>query len=112
MPLEAEVFLSGAWKSLDELEQSISIPELELIIQAQRDKEDQQRRWEAAVNGVDLGKGEEDYITKRRRELFAEKTGTDEEEVRYAQVFGEALGYELEGAELEEDYDEEQDYVL
>lgn len=107
MPLEAEVFLSGAWKSLDELESNISIPELELIINAQREKEDQRRRWEAAVNGVELGKGEEDYITKRKRELFAEQGG-NEDEYRFAQLGG-ALGYELEGAELEDD---EEDYVL
>jgi hypothetical protein len=73
-----------------------------------RDREDQRRKWEAAINGVDLGKGQEDYITKRRRELFAEKTGADEEEIEFAKFQG-ALGYELE------DYDDEgdeADYVL
>ena len=72
-----------------------------------RDKEDQRRRWEAAINGVDLGKGQEDYITKRKRELFAEQTGADEEEVEFAKFHG-ALGYELEGDD--EDYDSEESF--
>jgi hypothetical protein len=52
--LESEVFLLGHWKNFDDLESSLSIDELIAAMEASRKKEDRDRKFFAAINGVDL----------------------------------------------------------
>jgi hypothetical protein len=55
--LETEVFLLGIWKNYEELELSISIQELMSIISNKRDLDYQERKFFAAIQGIDLDGG-------------------------------------------------------
>lgn len=57
--LESEVFTLGIWKNYDELETSISMPELMAIISARRELDYEEKKFLAAIQGVDLEKNEE-----------------------------------------------------
>jgi hypothetical protein len=61
--LESEVFLLGIWKNFDELESSISIEELMQILSITRDLDYEEKKFSAALQGIDLdsqtGKGDE-----------------------------------------------------
>jgi hypothetical protein len=52
--LENEIFLLGIWKDYDELERSISMPELLSTISSRRDLDYQEKKFLAAIQGVDL----------------------------------------------------------
>ena len=54
--LEAEVFLLGIWKNYEELETSISMPELLTTLNAKRDLDYQVKKFLAAMQGDDLDK--------------------------------------------------------
>ena len=54
--LEAEVFLLGIWKNYEELELQISIPELMATLETRRDLDYQEKKFLAAIQGVDLDK--------------------------------------------------------
>ena len=54
--LEAEVFMTGIWKNFEELEESISMPELILLLSTKRDLEYDNKNFNAALQGVDLDK--------------------------------------------------------
>jgi hypothetical protein len=60
--LESEVFLLGIWKNFDELESSISIEELMQILSITRDLDYEEKKFSAALQGIDLdsqsGKGD------------------------------------------------------
>jgi hypothetical protein len=52
--LESEAFLLGIWKNFDELESSICIAELMAILEQKREFDYQDKKFTAAVAGVDL----------------------------------------------------------
>jgi hypothetical protein len=52
--LESEVFLLGIWKNFDELESSISIEELMQILSTTRELDYEEKKFSAALQGVDL----------------------------------------------------------
>ena len=52
--MESQVFLLGHWKNYDELESSLSIEELVATIAAINDRDNEERKFFAALNGVDL----------------------------------------------------------
>jgi hypothetical protein len=54
--LESEVFLLGIWKDFEELERSISMPELISILNIKRDLDYEEKRFFAGIQGVDLDK--------------------------------------------------------
>jgi hypothetical protein len=54
--LEAEVFLLGIWKDYEELELSLSMPELMITLESKRDFDYQEKKFFAAIQGVDLDK--------------------------------------------------------
>lgn len=54
--LESEVFLLGIWKDYEELELSLSMPELVLTLSSKRDLDYQEKKFLAAIQGVDLDK--------------------------------------------------------
>jgi hypothetical protein len=54
--LESEVFLLGIWKDYQELEKSLSMPELLTTLESKRELDYQERKFLAAIQGVDLDK--------------------------------------------------------
>lgn len=59
--LEAEIFLLGIWKSYDELESSISITELITTLGSRRELDYEEKKFLAAIQGVELGaEGQQD----------------------------------------------------
>jgi len=52
--LESEVFLLGIWKDYAELEESLSLSEIIAIISSKRDLDYQEKKFFAAIQGVDL----------------------------------------------------------
>ena len=52
--LEAEVFLIGIWKDYNELETSLSMPELMATLKSKRELDYQEKKFLAAIQGVDL----------------------------------------------------------
>lgn len=54
--LESEAFLLGIWKDYEELESSLSIPELVATLEAKRESDYSEKKFLAALQGVDLDK--------------------------------------------------------
>ena len=54
--IEAEVFLLGIWKDYDELESSMSMPEIMATLKVKRDLDYSNKKFLAAMQGVDLDK--------------------------------------------------------
>jgi hypothetical protein len=54
--LESEVFTLGIWKNYDDLEKSLSMPELMAILSSKRDLDYEEKKFLAAIQGVDLEK--------------------------------------------------------
>ena len=72
--LESEAFLLGIWKDYEELEMSLSMPELIAILDSKRDLDYQEKKFFAAIQGVDLdeqtGKKEEDPWEAMKARVF------------------------------------------
>jgi hypothetical protein len=66
--LETEVFILGIWKNYDELESSISIEELMAILSAKRELDYEEKKFLAALQGVDLEEASEDGKAKGQKE--------------------------------------------
>jgi len=54
--LESEIFLIGIWKDYEDLESSLSMPEMIATIGAKRELDYQEKKFMAAIQGVDLDK--------------------------------------------------------
>lgn len=54
LKLESEVFMLGIWKNYDEMESSISMPELLATLSSKRELDYQEKKFFAAIQGVDL----------------------------------------------------------
>jgi hypothetical protein len=54
--LESEAFLLGIWKDYEELETSMSMPELLATLDAKRDQDYSDKKFFAAIQGIDLDK--------------------------------------------------------
>ncbi|NBR61241.1 MAG: hypothetical protein EBT86_06265 [Actinobacteria bacterium] len=52
--LESEIFVLGIWKNFDELESNISMPELMTILEMTRELDYNEKKFLAAMQGVDL----------------------------------------------------------
>jgi len=57
--LESEVFLLGIWKDYQELETSLSMPELMATLEVSRELDYTEKKFLAAIQGVDLDKNSE-----------------------------------------------------
>jgi hypothetical protein len=77
--LESEVFLLGIWKNYDELESNISMPELMAILESKRDLDYTEKKFLAAMQGVDLdeasGKQDEDPWEAMKARVAAQVSG-------------------------------------
>jgi hypothetical protein len=54
--LESEAFLIGIWKDYEDLEKSLSMPELTVTIKIKRELDYNDKKFAAAMQGVDLDK--------------------------------------------------------
>jgi len=80
--LESEAFLLGIWKDYRELESSISMPELMAILESKREMDYEEKKFLAAIQGVDLEQNkpkEEDAWAKLKNKVFNE--GRDDKDI-------------------------------
>lgn len=79
--LESEAFLLGIWKDYEELESSLSMPELSAILEAKRDQDYNEKKFFAAIQGVDLdkqsGRQEQDPWEAMKARVFSGGTVQD-----------------------------------
>lgn len=95
MSIEAEVFLNGHWSNFEELEESLTLVELSTLANAIYDRKDGDRKFLAAIQGIDLYNNnndeDDDYAARNDivnlRGYVAEKDGFG---------IGMGLGYEVE----------------
>ena len=77
----------GNWKNVEELEEYITLDELEHIIKAIRDKEERANRFTAALKGIDLDEGAgnvegaQDKIEEIKRRIQAKSEGKSAEQI-------------------------------
>ena len=69
--LESEVFLLGIWKDYNELELSLSMPELMATLESKRDLDYQEKKFLAAIQGVDIDKGSSESSGNKWEEMKA-----------------------------------------
>lgn len=72
--------LAGNWKNFDELEASLSYPELVAMVDAQRERDRRNMKFQAAIQGIDLDKDNdrEDPVEAAKRRVRARQNGVDE----------------------------------
>jgi len=107
--LESEVFLLGIWKNFDELESSISIEELMQILSITRELDYEEKKFSAALQGVDLdsssensdgkSKGQKEWEDMKYR-VFSRGASNDSNDVlslqgQNAKKAGFGIGYGL-----------------
>ena len=77
--LESELFTLGAWKNFEELETNISMPELMIILESVRELDYNEKKFLAAMQGVDLdeasGTKEEDPWEAMKARVAAKVSG-------------------------------------
>jgi len=106
--LEAEVFLLGIWKDYHELEISLSMPELLATLASKRELDYEEKKFLAAIQGVDLGgekeKGQKEWEDMKAR-VFSKGATSDSNDVLSLQGvnaqkagFGIGLGLDYEDA--------------
>ena len=84
--LESEVFLLGIWKDYNELEKNLSMPELLVTLESKRDLDYQERKFLAAIQGVDLDKatgasrGQKEWEDLKAR-VFSKGKATDSNDI-------------------------------
>jgi hypothetical protein len=104
--LESEVFLLGIWKDYEELETSMSMPELTATLSAKRDIDYNDKKFMAAMQGVDLdkqsGRGQKEWEDMKAR-VFSKGKATDSNNILALQGhnarnagFGIGMGLEYE----------------
>lgn len=81
--LESEVFLIGNWKDYEDLEKSLSMPELLLTISSKRELDYEEKKFMAALKGVDLDKqsGKADAWEEMKARVFSKGKATDSNDV-------------------------------
>jgi hypothetical protein len=96
--LEAEAFLLGIWKDYEELESSLSMPELTATLNAKRDADYNEKRFLAAIQGVDLDKdnNRQDEWEKLKNRVFSKGQTEDSNDILALQgVNAEKAGFGL-----------------
>jgi len=74
----------GIWKDFTELEENLSMPELTVILKATRDKEHETRKFDAAIQGIDLDSAtsqEEDPWEKLKAKVASGGKATDSKDI-------------------------------
>jgi hypothetical protein len=81
--LESEVFLLGIWKDYEELESSLSMPELTSTLEIKRELDYTEKKFLAAIQGVDLDKqsGQKDAWEEMKARVFSGGRAADANDV-------------------------------
>lgn len=89
--------LLGNWKNFDDLEDSLSYPELVAMVEAQREKEKRNMKFQAAMQGIDLDKDkqEDDPVERVKRNLRAKQEGLNPEVLKMKDA-ATAAGFKVE----------------
>lgn len=69
------MFLLGNWKNYDELEENLSVEELVFTLNAYRKQSQEERKFLAALQGVDLSEQDPVNITDPMHDTFSEGFG-------------------------------------
>lgn len=112
--LESEVFLLGIWKDYEELERNMSMPELMATLEASRELNYQEKKFLAAIQGVDLdannSKGGQKEWEDLKAKVFSKGATNDSNDVLSLQgVNAKKAGF---GIGLGLDYDDSRDPKL
>jgi hypothetical protein len=101
--LEAEAFLIGIWKDYEELEQSLSMAELTATIKIKRELDYSDKKFAAAMQGVDLDKnsGNKNAWEDMKARVFSKGTATDGNDIlalqgKNAEMAGFGIGMGLD----------------
>jgi hypothetical protein len=82
--LESEIFTLGIWKNYDDLESNISMPELMAILSGRRELDYEEKKFLAAIQGVDLDKnqdrGQKEWEDLKAR-VFSKGQATDSNDI-------------------------------
>jgi hypothetical protein len=108
--LESEVFLLGIWKDYQELETSLSMPELMATLEVSRELDYTEKKFLAAIQGVDLDKqsgserGQKEWEDMKAR-VFSKGQSTDSNDIvslqgSMAQKAGFGIGHGLDYEDL------------
>lgn len=89
--LESEAFLLGIWKDYEELEASLSMPELMAILEAKREQDYAEKKFFAAIQGIDLdkqaGKNDADAWEKMKARVFSGGKSKDPNDITALQGY-------------------------
>lgn len=96
--LESEAFLLGIWKDYEDLEVSLSMPELLATLEAKRELDYQEKKFLAAIQGVDLdkqtGKQEQNAWEKMKAKVFSGGATNDSNDIlAYQGVNAQKAGF-------------------
>lgn len=103
--LESEVFLLGIWKDYEELETSLSMPEIVATLEAKRELDYDEKKFMAAMQGVDLDEkaGKTNAWEEMKARVFSGGASSDPNDILSLQGnnaakagfgLGNGLGYE------------------
>jgi hypothetical protein len=81
--LESEVFLLGIWKDYEDLETSLSMPELVATLSSKRDLDYQSKKFLAAIQGIDLDEqsGKKDAWQEMKARVFSRGKAKDANDI-------------------------------
>lgn len=91
------MLLLGIWKNVQDVEESLSLPELEVIATAAREKEMRHNKFLAALKGIDLddeGDSAAEKVEEMKRRIELERYGAEAVERNELGEFG--LDFETE----------------
>jgi hypothetical protein len=101
--LESEAFLIGIWKDYEELEESLSMAELTATIKIKRELDYSDKKFAAAMQGVDLDKnsGNQNAWEDMKARVFSKGTATDGNDIlalqgKNAEMAGFGIGMGLD----------------
>jgi len=107
--IESEVFLLGIWKDYDELESSMSMPEIMSTLKVKRDLDYSNKKFLAAMQGVDLDKssGKADAWEEMKARVFSKGQAANSKDIVAlqgisAQKAGFGIGMGLSYEKLDE----------
>jgi hypothetical protein len=101
--LESEIFLLGIWKDYEQLETSLSMPEMLITLEIKRELDYSEKKFLAAIQGVDLDKqsGKQNAWEDMKARVFSKGKATNAKDIvalqgQNAQMAGFGIGMGLD----------------
>lgn len=87
--IESEVFLLGIWKDYEELERSMSMPEILATLSVKRELDYEEKKFLAAMQGVNLDEqtGKKNEWEELKARVFSKGQATDADDILAYQGF-------------------------